>query len=216
MPSLLWSNAKVVVVPSSKGNSKGPNDKFRSTLGMFIIWVTPGGTNLFDVMLPIGLRSAALCCQCTTNLLTYIARNHGIAVENYLDDFMGAEVWEKAGLLPAFGFCHCWVWCSWSPGQSLSSNLWCHLSETCPSPLLLAINFDLNNDLDIGFDIFKFKFWNICNRLIDLKQKGYELIIWCLPCVDFIHWLYPRIWPLIFKLKFWNDFYLSYVTCWWL
>ena len=51
----------------------------------------------FDVMLPMGLRSAALCCQRTTNLLTYIARNHGIAVENYLDDFMGAEVWEKAG-----------------------------------------------------------------------------------------------------------------------
>ena len=120
----------------------------------------------------------------TYHKFTYIARDHGIAVENYLDDFMGAEVWEKAGLLPAFGFCHCWVWCSWSPGQSLSSNLCCHLSETCPSPLLLDIN--LSNDLDIGFDIFKFKFWNICNRLIDLKQKGYELIIWCLPCVTLI------------------------------
>ena len=51
----------------------------------------------FDVMLPMGLRSAALCCQRTTNVLTYIARNHGTAVENYLDDFMGAEVLEKAG-----------------------------------------------------------------------------------------------------------------------
>ena len=43
------------------------------------------------------LRSAALSCQRTKNLLAYNAGNHGIAVENYLDDFMGAEVWEKAG-----------------------------------------------------------------------------------------------------------------------
>ena len=49
MPSLLWSNAKVVVVPSSKGMSKGPTGKFRSTLGMFIIWVTPGGPNFISM-----------------------------------------------------------------------------------------------------------------------------------------------------------------------
>ena len=54
--------------------------------------------------------SAALWCRRTTNLLTYIARKHGIAVENHLDDFMGVEV------------------CSWSPRQRLSPNLRCHLS----------------------------------------------------------------------------------------
>ena len=54
------------------------------------------GDLFFDVMLPMGLRSAALCCQRTTNLITHIARKWGLTVENYLDDFMGAETWDQA------------------------------------------------------------------------------------------------------------------------
>ena len=54
------------------------------------------GDLFFDVMLPMGLRSAALCCQRTTNLITHIARKRGLTVENYLDDFMGAETWDQA------------------------------------------------------------------------------------------------------------------------
>ena len=45
----------------------------------------------FDKMSPMGLRSAALFCQRTTNASTFIINNLGFFVMNYLDDFIGAE-----------------------------------------------------------------------------------------------------------------------------
>ena len=45
----------------------------------------------FDKVLPIGLRSSALICQRITNSITYILKNKGVEVINYLDDFAGAE-----------------------------------------------------------------------------------------------------------------------------
>ncbi|KXJ18189.1 Alpha-1,6-mannosylglycoprotein 6-beta-N-acetylglucosaminyltransferase A [Exaiptasia diaphana] len=50
----------------------------------------------FDVVLPMGLRSAAMACQRITNAITHICAEHGYNVVNYLDDFQGVEQEEKA------------------------------------------------------------------------------------------------------------------------
>ena len=44
----------------------------------------------------MGLRSAAFLCQRVTNAIAYIARNNGVSVSNYLDDFGGVEVKDSA------------------------------------------------------------------------------------------------------------------------
>jgi len=44
-----------------------------------------------DVVLPMGLRSAAMACQRVTNAVSYICHEHGFNVLNYLDDFIGVE-----------------------------------------------------------------------------------------------------------------------------
>ena len=54
------------------------------------------GQFYFDIRLPMGLRSAALCCQRFTNLLAHICRKQSIEVVNYLDDFLSAETWSLA------------------------------------------------------------------------------------------------------------------------
>ena len=43
----------------------------------------------FDVVLPMGLRSAAMACQHSTNAVSYILSCAGCQVANYLDDFIG-------------------------------------------------------------------------------------------------------------------------------
>lgn len=50
----------------------------------------------FDMVLPMGLRSSALCCQRTTNLVAHICQKRSISVINYLDDFIGVEFWARA------------------------------------------------------------------------------------------------------------------------
>ena len=50
------------------------------------------GNMYIDLTLAMGLRSAAYLCQRVTNAIAYIARNHGVSVSNYLDDFGGVEV----------------------------------------------------------------------------------------------------------------------------
>ena len=49
------------------------------------------GLYYFDAMSPMGLRSAAMFCQRTTNSIRFIVNNWGYFLMNYLDDFMGAE-----------------------------------------------------------------------------------------------------------------------------
>jgi hypothetical protein len=44
----------------------------------------------------MGLRTAALICQRLTNAVSFIYNKWGWFAVNYLDDFGGAEVWEKA------------------------------------------------------------------------------------------------------------------------
>lgn len=43
----------------------------------------------FDVVLPMGLRTAAMACQRSTNAVSYILSRAGCQVANYLDDFIG-------------------------------------------------------------------------------------------------------------------------------
>lgn len=43
----------------------------------------------FDVVLPMGLRTAAMACQRSTNAVSYILSRAGCQVTNYLDDFIG-------------------------------------------------------------------------------------------------------------------------------
>ena len=54
------------------------------------------GKLYFDAVLPMGLRSAALCCQRVTNLISHICRQQGLSIVNYLDDFGGAATWSDA------------------------------------------------------------------------------------------------------------------------
>lgn len=54
------------------------------------------GKTYVDRVLPMGLRSAAYICQRVTNAVTFVCRKHGVELINYLDDFAGAETWDKA------------------------------------------------------------------------------------------------------------------------
>ena len=54
------------------------------------------GSCYFDVTLSMGSKSAAYCCQRTTNAITYIYNEHGFEDVNYLDDLGAAEIDEKA------------------------------------------------------------------------------------------------------------------------
>ena len=55
--------------------------------------IDPGDINFlgYKWKKPMGLRSSALICQRITNSITYILKNKGVEVINYLDDFAGAE-----------------------------------------------------------------------------------------------------------------------------
>ena len=50
----------------------------------------------FDVTLSMGSRSAAYCCQCTTNAITYVYGTFGFEDVNYLDDLGAAEEENRA------------------------------------------------------------------------------------------------------------------------
>ena len=50
----------------------------------------------FDTTLPMGLRSAAMCCQRITNAMKYMVENRGFDLVAYLDDMVSAEVWQWA------------------------------------------------------------------------------------------------------------------------
>ena len=70
------------------------------------IFVDPGDWNLlgcywagkyfFDRTMPMGLRSAAMCCQRITNAFKFIVEKEGFDLVPYLDDMASAEVWSLA------------------------------------------------------------------------------------------------------------------------
>ena len=54
------------------------------------------GKLLFDRTMPMGLRSAAMCCQRITNAFKYMVECRGFQLVSYLDDMVSAEVWAEA------------------------------------------------------------------------------------------------------------------------
>lgn len=54
------------------------------------------GNVFFDTVLPFGLRSAAMMCQRVTSGVAFICLEHDFHVLNYLDDFAGVEVSDRA------------------------------------------------------------------------------------------------------------------------
>lgn len=91
----------------------------------------------FDIVLPMGLRSAAMACQRITNAITYICAEHGYTVVNYLDDFQGVEEGDKA----VKGFAYL---------QDLLNKLGVEESKkkACPPSTIvtcLGVEFDTNN-----------------------------------------------------------------------
>ena len=54
------------------------------------------GDLFIDVILTMGLRSAAFLRQRVTNAITYIAKNNEVSISNYLNDFAGVEIKDSA------------------------------------------------------------------------------------------------------------------------
>ena len=54
------------------------------------------GSLYFDLALPMGMKSSALFCQRVSNLIRHILQDEGYDIVNYLDDFGGAETWDRA------------------------------------------------------------------------------------------------------------------------
>ena len=46
--------------------------------------------------MPMGLHSAARCCQMLTDVITFIFFQEGYEAMNYIDDFRGAETADQA------------------------------------------------------------------------------------------------------------------------
>ncbi|CAG2216499.1 unnamed protein product [Mytilus edulis] len=58
----------------------------------FLVGFAWNGHIFFDIVLSMGLRSAAQICQRLTNAIAYIYRSLGFDIINYLDDFAGVEI----------------------------------------------------------------------------------------------------------------------------
>ncbi|CAG2242970.1 unnamed protein product [Mytilus edulis] len=57
----------------------------------FLVGFAWNGHIFFDIVLSMGLRSAAQICQRLTNAIAYIYSSLGFDIINYLDDFAGVE-----------------------------------------------------------------------------------------------------------------------------
>ena len=55
-----------------------------------------GRCNFVDRVLPMGLRSSSQICQRVTSAVVFMYFNMGFMAGNYLDDFGGAEVPDRA------------------------------------------------------------------------------------------------------------------------
>ena len=56
----------------------------------------------FDTVLPMGLRSAAMACQRVTSAVSYVCSSHDFSVCNYLDDFIGVDIPNRASYAYTF------------------------------------------------------------------------------------------------------------------
>lgn len=114
----------------------------------------------FDVVLPMGLRSAAMACQRITNGIKYICSQHGYDVLNYLDDFQGVELEAKAD--SAFHFL-----------QTLLEELGVEESrqKACqPSTIVTCLGVEFNTN-DMTMSVTKERLCEITELLEDWSSK---------------------------------------------
>ena len=90
----------------------------------------------FDVVLPMGLRTAAMACQRSMNAVSYILSRAGCQVANYLDDFIGVASIARAS--QHYEYC----------GSLLQElGLQESLSKACPpSTVMTCLGVQINTD----------------------------------------------------------------------
>ena len=99
--------------------------------------LTWDGNLLFDKTMPMGLRSAAMCCQRLTNAFKYIIERRGYDLVAYLDDMVSAEVWSKAD--------HCYLTIRWVIKETGAEEAEAKaVGPTCQM-LFLGVLFDTEN-----------------------------------------------------------------------
>jgi len=105
-----------------------------------------------DVVLTMGLRSSAYICQRITNAISYMCRQDGYNMVNYLDDFCGVEKINKSA--PAFDYL-----------QKLLVELGVEEARKKASPPATRMAF-----LGIWFDTEKMTMEVTPERLIEIKE----------------------------------------------
>ena len=96
----------------------------------------------FDVILPMGLRTAAMACQRSTNAVSYILSCAGCQVANYLNDFIGVASIARA--LQDYEYCG-----SLLHGLELQKSL----SKACPpSTVMTCLGVQINT-VDITLSV---------------------------------------------------------------
>ena len=96
--------------------------------------LTWNGQLLFDRTMPMGLRSAALCCQRITNAIKYIVERRGYDLVAYLDDMVSAETWLKAE--------HCHITIRWVISESGAEESEAKVVGPTCKMLFLGVLFD--------------------------------------------------------------------------
>ena len=93
--SEVGTHAKLYKIDLSRYFRQLPIDPYDYSLLCFTFL----GNVFFDVMAPMGLCSAPMFAQCTSNALRYIPNSLGYFLFNYIDDFIGVEsvnkVWDS-------------------------------------------------------------------------------------------------------------------------
>ena len=114
----------------------------------------------FDVTLSMGSKSAAYCCQRTTNAITYVYNKHGYEDVNYLDDLGAAEEESKAE--EAYD---CLGWILDTIGIKESKK------KACPPAFIAVFLGILFNTLTMTMEITKDRMVEIRNILEEWESK---------------------------------------------
>ena len=110
----------------------------------------------FDKRMPMGLRTAAYCCQAVTNAITYVHTCMGYWSTNYLDDIGSAEREDEA-------------WASFLAMRRLLANLGAQeaVDKACPPSTRMEF-------LGILIDTIKLTLEVTPQRLLEIKQLVVE------------------------------------------
>ena len=116
-----------------------------------------GGKIYFDKVLPMGMRTAPYIAQRVTNAIAYIHRQLQYFILNYVDDFVGAEEYER-------------IWEAYTALTQLLAELRVDISKEKLVPPTIRLEF-----LGITFDAEKMTMEISAEKLIDIQQ---ELQLW--------------------------------------